>query len=197
LIARHDLRALPARPWKNGGGVTREIVVVPGGAGLDDFDWRASIATIGASGPFSAFHGVERTIVLLEGDGVDLAAPAFRHRLDVPLAPFRFDGATPVQATLLGGPSADFNVMTRRSRCRAAVRIVREATALEGAQAGVAHVVAGRWSIGGDAYGDVACEAGQGLAWDGEAGPRGAAPEGAGRAHAALIVVSIERIDLR
>jgi environmental stress-induced protein Ves len=197
LIARHDVHALPALPWKNGGGVTREIVVVPRGAGLDDFDWRASIATIDAVGPFSAFPGVERTIVLLDGAGVDLVAPAFRHRLDTPLAPFRFDGATPLQATLLGGASTDFNVMTRRARCRANVRIVCEASMLASSRAGVAHVTAGRWWFGGDAYGEAACEAGQGFAWDDDEGPRTATPDAAGSSRAALILVAIERSGLR
>jgi environmental stress-induced protein Ves len=193
LIARHDLRTLAARPWKNGGGVTREIAMMPHGAGLDAFDWRASVATIDASGPFSAFPGVERTIVLLDGAGVDLVAPAFRHRLDTPLVPFRFDGATPLEARLLGGSSTDFNVMTRRARCRANVRIVCEASMLAGSRAGVAHVAAGRWSFGGDAYGEAACEAGHGFAWDDDDGPRTATPDAAGNSRAALIVVAIER----
>jgi environmental stress-induced protein Ves len=43
----HVLRArdVPATPWKNGGGVTREIAVHPQGAGFDDFVWRLSMAT--------------------------------------------------------------------------------------------------------------------------------------------------------
>lgn len=192
MIARHDVHALPARPWKNGGGVTREIVVAPRGAGLDAFDWRASIATVDASGPFSAFPGVGRTIVLLDGAGVELVASTFRHRLDTPLAPFRFDGAASVQATLLGGTSTDFNVMTRRARCRASVRVARAATTLGDARAGVAHVVAGRWTFGGDAYRD-ACEAGQGFVWDGDEGPRTATPGEPDGVPAALIVVAIER----
>jgi environmental stress-induced protein Ves len=40
--------------WKNGGGETAEIAVSPDSAGLDDFDWRISMATGQASGgPFS------------------------------------------------------------------------------------------------------------------------------------------------
>ena len=37
-------------PWKNGGGLTREILKVP--ADADAFDWRLSLATIAAPGPF-------------------------------------------------------------------------------------------------------------------------------------------------
>ena len=32
-------------PWKNGGGETTEIAVFPSGAGLDDFEWRISMAS--------------------------------------------------------------------------------------------------------------------------------------------------------
>ena len=51
------------RPWRNGGGVTRELASSP--EGVDDFDWRVSIAEVTASGDFSRFPGVDRTIVRL------------------------------------------------------------------------------------------------------------------------------------
>lgn len=59
-------------PWKNGGGETREIAAFPPGAGFDDFDWRLSIATIAEDGAFSAFPGIDRTLILLSGNGVAL-----------------------------------------------------------------------------------------------------------------------------
>ena len=55
--------ALPATPWKNGGGTTQEIAGWPAGAGLDAFGWRVSIACIAASGPFSVFAGIDRSIM--------------------------------------------------------------------------------------------------------------------------------------
>ena len=60
---------MPA-PWKNGGGSTTEIAVAPPGAGFDDFDWRVSLATITQDGPFSVFPGIDRTLALVDGDGV-------------------------------------------------------------------------------------------------------------------------------
>ena len=33
-----------ARPWKNGGGVTRDVAIAPPDANLDTFDWRISFA---------------------------------------------------------------------------------------------------------------------------------------------------------
>src|SRR3546814_10305481 len=60
------LRAAAHRvmPWKNGGGSTTEVAVAPDGAGLDEFDWRISMAVVGADGPFSGFPGVDRTLAV-------------------------------------------------------------------------------------------------------------------------------------
>jgi environmental stress-induced protein Ves len=33
-----------AMPWKNGGGVTREVSAYPPGADMDSFEWRISLA---------------------------------------------------------------------------------------------------------------------------------------------------------
>ena len=104
-------------PWKNGGGTTTEIAVSPEGAGLDDFDWRISMAKVETSGPFSSFAGIDRTLSVLEGDGVilDIAGqpPA---RLTKASAPLAFPGDVPTSAALIGGPITDLNVMTRRGR---------------------------------------------------------------------------------
>lgn len=48
---------LVASPWKNGGGVTREIAAQPPGASLDGFAWRVSVADVAQPGPFSRFPG--------------------------------------------------------------------------------------------------------------------------------------------
>ncbi|MDF3836776.1 HutD family protein, partial [Cupriavidus basilensis] len=104
-MERFSLGALAPQPWKNGGGVTREIAAWPEGAGMGDFQWRVSVADIAADGPFSAFPGIDRQIVLLEGAGVRLQADdgSFDHRLDTVGAPFAFAGERGVQATLLDG----------------------------------------------------------------------------------------------
>ena len=124
---RFALADIVPTPWKNGGGATREIACWPAGTGLDSFDWRISVATIAADGAFSVFAGIYRSITLLSGDGVLLHGEHGTHRLDQPLVPFAFAGETPIRATLLGGASEDFNVMTRRGRCRADVKVWRYA----------------------------------------------------------------------
>lgn len=138
-------------PWKNGGGVTREIVCQPPGAGMTDFDWRVSIAHIASDGPFSAFPGVDRTITLLSGGGVHLLSEGGEvdHRLDTPLAPFVFAGEAPIHARLLAGDCHDFNVMTRRSACSATLQVLRSACDWPAASQGLLIAVQEHWQLEG------------------------------------------------
>jgi environmental stress-induced protein Ves len=124
---RFDLGAIVPMPWKNGGGSTRELACWPPGAGMSDFDWRISVATIAAPGPFSAFPGIDRTIMLLDGSGVRLRSRDgdIDHRLDTALMPFKFSGDAQLDCELLGATSTDFNVMVRRDRLNAVLDIHR------------------------------------------------------------------------
>ncbi len=148
-LQRFAVDSLRETPWKNGGGTTREVACWPPGCGLDDFDWRVSIATIAASGTFSAFAGVDRTIVLLEGMGIRLQSPDFSidWRLDRPLAPFGFPGEAAPNCELLGGASSDLNVMVRRGRLQAEVGVVRQRAAFGAAAHGLLLAVQGDWSL--------------------------------------------------
>ena len=188
-IHRFDTASLAAAPWKNGGGTTREIAAWPQGAGMEGFDWRVSIATIDQAGPFSAFAGVDRVIMLLDGSGVRLRSGDGRieHRLDRPHAPFAFSGDMALDCELLGGPSTDFNVMTRRGRLRAEVRVLAGDSQVGPAAAGLLLALRGRWQLqGGDT---TTLEPGAGLWW--AQGPAGwhATPLDA---EAALVAVRFE-----
>lgn len=150
--ARHDAvrraATLVPVPWKNGGGTTSEIAVWPRAASFDDFVWRVSVAEIAQDGAFSDFPGIDRTIVLLDGAGMDLEhraetsadmpphptpahpAPARptsatpdRHALREPYVPLSFDGAIRWHARLVGGPTQDFNLMVRRGAVRGMLTI--------------------------------------------------------------------------
>jgi environmental stress-induced protein Ves len=108
--------------WRNGAGWTTELAVHPADASVDrGFDWRLSVAEIDADSDFSAFPDYDRTILLLEGNGMELALGDGSEpvMLNVRGAPFRFSGATTVHCRLLDGPSRDFNVMVRRGRLHA------------------------------------------------------------------------------
>ena len=110
----------PTRPWKNGGGTTRDIAVSPPGASLDDFDWRLSLAQVDRDGPFSRFDNVDRTLVLLSGA---MTLHEQGRRIDlVRHEPVMFEGERVVEATVPDGATLDFNVMTRRGRTRHSVR---------------------------------------------------------------------------
>ncbi|MFH6787066.1 MULTISPECIES: HutD/Ves family protein [Methylobacterium] len=113
-------------PWKNGGGETAEIAVHPPGTGLGGFDWRVSMASVAADGPFSLFPGIDRTLAVLDGEGMDLAVEGHgTHRLTPAAAPLAFPGDAPASARLVAGAITDLNVMTRRSACRPQVKRLR------------------------------------------------------------------------
>ena len=148
---RIDLRTLPPQPWKNGAGLTRELAW--GGADAATFDWRLSLAEVTRDAPFSAFLGVDRCIVLMDGDGLRLrsADATIDHALTVPLQPFEFPGDVPLSATLVGGATSDFNVMTRRGVYRSVVDRQAAACELPPCDVALALCVSGSWAIEGDA----------------------------------------------
>ncbi len=112
-----------AVPWKNGGGVTREVAAFPDGAGFDAFDWRISIADVVAGGPFSRFPGIDRVLTVIEGQGMVLSVEGLATvDLNDRSNPFAFPGDAACAADLTDGAIRDLNVMTRRGVCRAAVR---------------------------------------------------------------------------
>jgi len=114
IIRAADCRATP---WRNGGGETTEIAVVPGSASFDDFDWRISMARVASDGPFSEFAGIDRSLAVTTGSGLALTiGNAANVVLDGNSEPVRFAGDTPTSARLLAGPITDLNVMTRRDR---------------------------------------------------------------------------------
>ncbi|HET7396801.1 MAG TPA: HutD family protein [Gammaproteobacteria bacterium] len=114
LLELQDQRIMP---WKNGGGITRELAVYPDTSTLDGepFLWRISIADVATDGPFSAFPGYDRSIMLIAGHGMELAMQeATPIRADKFYQPLRFSGDTATHCRLLDGPVRDFNVMSAR-----------------------------------------------------------------------------------
>lgn len=108
--------------WRNGQGLTEEVAAFPAGSDIDSFDWRLSIAHVGADGPFSVFAGIDRTIVLLDGPGLALDLPVAGKDVNTvelmrDAAPFSFSGDLQISSRNHGGPTIDLNVMTRRGRC--------------------------------------------------------------------------------
>ena len=161
-------------PWKNGGGTTAEIAVAPADADFaaGKFDWRLSLASIERDGPFSAFPGVDRTIMLVDGNGMVLTnVEKVRMVLDRRYLPQDFPGEWPVDCLLLDGPVRDLNLMANRARVRADWQVIaldRKAAALAKADTLIAHALSGRFELDGFADRDapLALEAGDTLIAD-------------------------------
>ncbi len=113
--------------WKNGGGSTKQLLIWPKGADLSNFDFRISIATISSDGPFSLFHGSDRQLCILKGEGVRLKIKGndLGQSEEIVLRPndppFCFSGETQIESKLLDNQILDFNVMTRRGNYTARI----------------------------------------------------------------------------
>jgi environmental stress-induced protein Ves len=116
-------------PWKNGGGETLEIALSSPDRSTGTFDWRISMATVAADGPFSVFPGIDRTITIIDGDAIELSvegqSPVW---LDQAAEPYSFPGDVATSGRLRDGPIADLNVMVRRGLPHTVTRLA--ATAL-------------------------------------------------------------------
>ena len=107
-------------PWKNGGGVTREIAREEEG---DEIVWRLSIADVASEGSFSAFLGLQRILTVIEGAGMVLDRPN-----EPPIAanlfePVSFSGDEPINGLLPNGPCRDFNVIWNPKLTAASVTV--------------------------------------------------------------------------
>ena len=121
------LAGAAAQPWRNGGGVTRELLTWP--ASAHPWALRISVAQIDRPGPFSAFADVERWFAVVEGAGVELHEGEHRHRLTPHSEPLCFDGAAAPDCQLLGGPTLDLNLMARRGTGSAGMHRARREVA--------------------------------------------------------------------
>lgn len=114
-------------PWKNGGGTTTELLILPEGATVSGgFDLRLSRARVASSGPFSPFPGCDRTLLLLEGGGLQVRleeGPGLT--LDRPFEPVAFPGDVRAEGRLTAGPCEDFNVITRREALTHHLEVLR------------------------------------------------------------------------
>ncbi|MDP5228173.1 MULTISPECIES: HutD family protein [Arthrobacter] len=97
-------------PWRNGGGVTREIARHPL---TGEWDWRVSIAEVGTAGAFSTFAGMERVISVIDGELLLLTVDGVEHAMEK-YRPFRFSGDAESGSALPMGDIRDLNVIARR-----------------------------------------------------------------------------------
>jgi uncharacterized protein len=113
----HLLADAQVQAWRNGGGMTRELLTEPRSSNAapspTDWRWRLSIADITADGPFSSFPGVQRWFAVVEGAGVQLTMNGSTHRQLAGDAPLKLDGNAAPDCHLINGPTRDLNVMLR------------------------------------------------------------------------------------
>ena len=117
------------QPWRNGGGVTRELLAWPHAA---EWQLRISVADIESDGPFSSFPGIDRWFAVIEGAGVELALAAGSTFLRPGDPPLRFAGESAPDCRLLQGPTRDLNLMHRRGLGVASMRQAHAGSRLDG-----------------------------------------------------------------
>ena len=148
---------VPEKRWRNGRGVTRELLAWPR---AEACRLRVSVADVDAGGPFSAFPGVERWFAVLDGNGVELIVDGTAHRLTADSTPLRFAGGAATSCRLLDGRTRDLNLMLRGMRGGMFRADAAEPWRPRAAQCGLFAAVAGR-CIG---CGEIAMPA-DGLLW--------------------------------
>lgn len=116
-------------PWKNGKGITQELAISSGGS-IDKFDWRLSVASVSENGAFSNFEGYQRTLVLIEGNGVALHhsiaganEPSHTDVLSNTLDYAVFDGGNLTEGKLINGSIKDLNIMCQKDLYTAEIRV--------------------------------------------------------------------------
>ena len=145
LISYQDL--IPT-PWKNGGGVTRELACHPEGADFATFLWRVSIAEVNRSGPFSCFPGIDRSITLLSGAGMQLTfADGKTHPLIAPLVPYQFIGEAALNAQLVDAGCEDFNLMCRRGMVSGEVVVLHRGETIDASDFLLLFSARGKWEV--------------------------------------------------
>ena len=111
LMSATIYRDHASMPWPNGAGITYEVVRFPAEG---EFQWRISLADIDNDCPFSVMPGVDRGIVLMEGQHMILANSDESIRVDE-LVAFNYPGEVAFDCTLPAGPAKDLNIMSRRA----------------------------------------------------------------------------------
>lgn len=144
--------ALAWTPWKNGGGVMADIAASAARTPSGDPVWRVSMARVERDGAFSHFADVDRVMMLLAGEGLDLAVEGsglLSVRVGEPAV--SFPGDRPTRGLPIGGTVLNLNVMVHRESARARMILWRNAArawlpAVPGGQT-FAYVLSGSLSL--------------------------------------------------
>lgn len=169
MIRTAALADIAPQPWKNGGGLTRDLLAWPTAA---DWQLRISVAEVARSGPFSAYPGIERHFAVVQGAGVVLRFADGARRLVRGSAPLVFDGAAAPGCELVAGETLDLNLLCRQSAGSATMQAVRPGLAWTAAAPlrAVFTALPATLVMAGRAVAELP---GMSLAWTDAAGPAG------------------------
>lgn len=152
-MSRGEIRKIAAADfkegrWRNGMGVSWEIVGEASAGHASGFLWRFATALITADVPFSSYPGVDRVFTLIEGNGLTLSFADRMIEVGSCFAPCRFAGDQAATCRLANGPCRALNLFLARGHMTADVRILRDRGELAASHQTLAFALSGRSRIG-------------------------------------------------
>ena len=113
-----------AMPWANGLGTSYEVSSDRNADG--EWTWRVAIAPVVIDGPFSVMPGVDRQLVVINGEGMTLSIDGEIVECP-PGRVVRFSGDSVTNAQLVDGPVVDLGLMTVRGSVIGSMVVIADA----------------------------------------------------------------------
>jgi environmental stress-induced protein Ves len=111
-------------PWANGLGTSYEVSSDRNADG--EWTWRVAIAPVVIDGPFSVMPGVDRQLVVINGEGMTLSIDGEIVECP-PGRVVRFSGDSVTIAQLVDGPVVDLGLMTVRGSVIGSMVVIADA----------------------------------------------------------------------
>jgi environmental stress-induced protein Ves len=111
-------------PWANGLGTSYEVASDRNADG--EWTWRVAIAPVVIDGPFSVMPGVDRQLVVINGEGMTLSIDGEIVECP-PGRVVRFSGDSVTIAQLVDGPVVDLGLMTVRGSVIGSMVVIADA----------------------------------------------------------------------
>jgi environmental stress-induced protein Ves len=109
IVALHGARP---QPWRNGAGVTRELLAWPS----TDAHLHVAVEDVHAAATFARIAARERWFAVLEGEGVLLRMPGARHRVTRGGEPLRLDAGASTECKPLRGSARHLHLLAAPGR---------------------------------------------------------------------------------
>lgn len=112
-----------AMPWANGKGTSYEVASNRDAS--NQWSWRVAIAPVVEDGPFSLLPGIDRQLVVINGNGMVLEVDG--KTVDcLPSQVVAFSGDATAYARLIDGPSVDLGLMTVKGLYAGSISVVTD-----------------------------------------------------------------------